>query len=152
MARGTIVNVDRLLKMSREELDELYRSSPPGGIPSGEGEGTVLLARGEPLSELVAKLVHHVAWQGKIFDPERGELRNEVTPLGISAVRATVEKGASWFDGRECIILDYSHTSLVAHWIRDEIREVAPGLYLGIVYWDRDRILNFALRFPEVDG
>jgi hypothetical protein len=29
------------------------------------------------------------------------------------------------------------------------MREVSPGVYLGIVYWDRTRILNFALEFPE---
>ena len=28
-------------------------------------------------------------------------------------------------------MLDYSDTSLLAHWIRDEIREVGPGTYLG---------------------
>jgi hypothetical protein len=140
--------VDQLLEMSQGQLDELFRSSPAGDIPTGQGEGTVLVARGTELSEVAAELVHYVAWQGKVFDPDKGELRNEVTPLGITAVRAKVAKGASWFDGRECIVLDYSHTSLIAHWIRDEIRQISPRLYLGFVYWDRNRVLNFALRFP----
>lgn len=46
-------------------------------------------------------------------------------------------------------MLDYSKTSRVAHWIRDEIREVGPGVYLGLVYWSRARILHFALTFPD---
>src|SRR5512144_1955670 len=146
------LDVGRLLEMSQAELDELFRSSPPGDIPRGEGEGTVLLARGETLSDIAAKLVHYVAWQGKVFDPDKGELVNVVSPLGIQAVRAKVYKGDSWFDGGECIVLDYSETSLIAHWIRDEIREVAPGLYLGLVYWDRDPVLNFALQFPAPGG
>jgi hypothetical protein len=50
-------------------------------------------------------------------------------------------------DQKQAIILDYSKTSLLAHWIRDEIRLVVPGLYLGIVYWDGHKILNFALHF-----
>lgn len=141
------LDVDQLLEMSQAELDELFRSSPAGDIPLGEGEGTVLLARGETVSDIAAKVAHYVAWQGKVFDPDKGELFNLVSPLGIQAVRAKVYKGASWFDGAECIILDYSQTSLIAHWIRDEIREVAPGLYLGLVYWDHDRVLNFVLRF-----
>ena len=29
-----------------------------------------------------------------------------------------------------------------------QIREVSPGLYLGLVYWKRARILHFALKFP----
>jgi len=37
---------------------------------------------------------------------------------------------------------------VVAHWIRDEIRLVAPGLYLGLVFWDKERILGFALAEP----
>jgi hypothetical protein len=41
-------------------------------------------------------------------------------------------------------------TSLIAHWVRDEIREVAPGLYLGFLFWDHDRLLNFALRVAAV--
>ena len=142
------LDVDRLLEMSQAELDELFRSSPAGDIPCGEGEGTVLLGRGETLSDIAAKLVHCVAWQGKVFDPDRGELVNLVSPLEIQAVRAKVYKGDSWFDGVECIVLDYSETSLIAHWIRDEIRLVAPGLYLGLVYWDHNRVLNFALQFP----
>src|SRR5512144_900594 len=140
-------DVDRLLEMSQAELDELFRASPAGDIPRGEGEGTVLVARGETLSEIAAKLAQYFVCQGKVFDPDNGELLNLVSPLGIRAVRAKVYKGDSWFDGAECIVLDYSETSLIAHWIRDEIREVAPGLYLGLVYWDHNRVLNFVLRF-----
>lgn len=142
-------SVQQLLEMSQDQLDEVFRSSPAGAIPTGEAKGTVLVAHGAELSEVAAKLIHYVAWQGKVFDREKGELRNEVTPFGVSAVRATVAKGVSWFDGRECIILDYSRTSLIAHWIRDEIREIAPGRYLGLVFWDRTRVLNFVLEFPD---
>ena len=41
----------------------------------------------------------------------------------------------------------YSETSLVAHRIRDEIRLIAPRQYLGVVYWDKKRLINFALQF-----
>jgi hypothetical protein len=49
-------------------------------------------------------------------------------------------------------VLDYSQTSIVAQWIRDEIREVSPGLYLGLVYWgkqkqDAKRLIYFSLKF-----
>jgi hypothetical protein len=55
-------------------------------------------------------------------------------------------------DGRECIVLDYSKSWLVARWIRDEIREVAPGQYLGVVFVGRVKVLNFALRLPARRG
>ena len=63
-------------------------------------------------------------------------------------MRAKVYKDTSWFDQKECIVLDYSRTSFVARKIRDEIREVAPGLYLGIVFWGRAKLINFAVSFP----
>jgi hypothetical protein len=75
-------------------------------------------------------------------------LRNKILPFGLNAIIAKVYKAPSWLDNKECIVLDYSETSLVAHWIRDEIREVAPHVYLGKVYWSKKRLIDFALQFP----
>jgi hypothetical protein len=97
------VAVPDLLEMTEGELDELFRRSEAGEIPNGEGEGTVLLRPGTELSGPAAKLVHFIAWQGKVFDRERGELRNEILPFGLKAVRAKVYKQASWLDGKETI-------------------------------------------------
>lgn len=137
-----------LLGKSQAELDDLFRTSPAGEIPRGEARGTVIVDPGTELAEIAAKVAHSMIWQGKVFDPDNGELRNKVTPFGIKAIAAQVYKGPSWFDDNESIILDYSKTSLVAHWIRDEIRQLGAGSYLGIVYWSKDRLLNFALDFP----
>jgi hypothetical protein len=134
-----------LVEMSQPELDDLFRRSPAGPIPSGPVEGTVLFDPGTPLAHIAAKLAHLLFWQGKVFDPVAGELRNEILPVGVRAIAAKVYRAPSWLDGKECIVLDYSETSVVAHWIRDEIRLVAPGLYLGLVFWEKERILGFAL-------
>ena len=111
--------------------------------------GTVIYHPGTKLADVAEKLVHLIAWQGKVFDADQGGLRNEVTPFHLKSIKAKVYKDSSWFDGNEAIILDYSQTSLIAHYIRDEIRLVGEGLYLGIVFWDHERILNFALQFPR---
>ena len=87
------------------------------------------------------------AWQGKIFDAQAGLLRNHILAFGLSAIVAKVYVAPSWLDQRDCIVLDYSQTSLVAERIRDEIRLIAPGLYLGKVYWDHARLIDFALQF-----
>ncbi|GAA3029228.1 hypothetical protein GCM10020000_02230 [Streptomyces olivoverticillatus] len=142
------VEVRRLLAMPQSELDRLFRESLPGEIPRGEGIGTVLLARGARISGVVAKVAYCLAWQGKVFDSGRNELSNSVTPLRVRAIKAEVYRDKSWLDGGECIVLDYSRTSVLAHRIRDEIRRIGPGSYLGNVYWGRRRILNFSLRFP----
>ena len=143
------VSVPELLGKSGDELDQLFRQSDAGEIPRGEAEGTVLILPGTELAGPAAKLVRLLVWQGKVFDPERGELLNEILPFGIKAVRAKVYKATSWLDGKETIVLDYSDSSIVAHWIRDEIRDVGPGTYLGLVFWERTKLLHFALQFPS---
>ena len=60
-------------------------------------------------------------------------------------VPARVYKGASRFDDEECIILDYSKTSFIASWVRDEIREISRGVYLGKVYLLGARMPDFVL-------
>lgn len=140
-------DVNTLLQMTQDQLDDLFKTSPPGDIPNGEAEGTAIIAPGTKYSEPIARVVNHFAWQGKVFDAEKGFLKNRILLFGIEAIVAKVYKGPSWLDGKECIVLDYSDTSIVAHRIRDEIRLIGPGLYLGKVYWGRDRLIDFCLQF-----
>jgi hypothetical protein len=143
------VDVPQLLEMSPNELATLFRSSPAGEIPVGKMHGTVLVAPGTEIAGPAKKFAQLLVWQGKIFDPVKADLRNLILPFGIKAVRAKVYKDASWFDEQETIVLDYSKTSFVAKKIRDEIREVSPGVYLGLVFWGRSMILHFALTQPD---
>ncbi len=135
--------------MSQAELDDLFTKSAAGEIPRGEANGTAIVAPGTTYTEDIAKFVNHFAWQGKVFDPDKGVLRNRILPFGLNAIIAKVYKGESWLDKKECIVLDYSETSLLAHWIRDEIRAIAPHIFLGKVYWNKKRLIDFALEFPE---
>jgi hypothetical protein len=86
-----------------------------------------------------------MVWQGKVFDAQHGRANNRVLPFSFESVPAKVYKAASRFDGKECIVLDYSETSFVARWVRDEIREVASGLYLGKVYFAGVSMPDFIL-------
>jgi|SRR5450432_387496 len=142
------MTVPEMLKMSQAELDSLFTGSAAGEIPKGEANGTAIVAPGTTYTENIAQFINHFAWQGKVFDPAKGVLRNRILPFGLNAIIAKVYKGESWLDGKECIVLDYSETSLLAHWIRDEIREVSPRIYLGKVYWSKKRLIDFALEFP----
>jgi hypothetical protein len=139
--------VPQLLTMSQPDLDALFTASPQGEIPTGEAAGTAIIAAGTRFTPEIAHAINLFAWQGKIFDPATGTLRNKILPFGINAVIAKVTKGESWLDGKPCIVLDYSETSLVAQWIRDEIRPIGPNLYLGKVYWSKTHIFDFALQF-----
>ena len=137
------------LAKSREELDAVYRHARPGEIPTGDTQGTAILA-GSALAAPAALLARIFAWQGKVFDlfcPEgpTGILVNKISPLGLKLIVAKVYRDKSWLDGKDTIVIDYSKTSFAARVIRDEIREVEPGVYLGKVWWGRKRILDFAL-------
>ncbi len=144
-------DIDKLMDMSQEELDALFSSMPAGPIPDGEADGTAIVAPGTRFTPLISRFINSFAWQGKVFDAEKGVLKNRILPFGLNAILAKVYKDKSWLDGKECIVLDYSDTSIVAQWIRDEIRQIQPGLYLGKVYWDDTRLIDFALEF-DVPG
>jgi len=142
-----VTDVATLLSMSQSQLDDLFRSSESGPIPDGPAKGTAIIAPGTVFTPDLAEVVSLFVWQGKTFDGPHGVLRNRISALGINAIVAEVYKTPSLFDGKECIVLDYSKTSLVARYIRDEIREVAPGLYLGQVFLGRKPTIHFTVSF-----
>jgi hypothetical protein len=139
-------DAQQLLAMTQTQLDQLFQASPPGSIPNGRSEGTAIIAPGTRFAKTMAR-ISRLAWQGKVFNTRNSRLKNRILPFGIEAIAAKVYKGRSWLDDKECIVLDYSATSLVAHWIRDEIRLIAPNLYLGKVYWGKRRLFDFCLQF-----
>lgn len=140
-------DVAQLLAMTQDQLDDLFKASPAGDIPNGQAEGTAIIAPGTQYSENIAAVINRFGWQGKVFDAAKGQLKNRILIFGLEAIVAKVYKGPSWLDGKECVVLDYSDTSLVAHYVRDEIRLIGPGFYLGKVYWGKERLIDFALKF-----
>jgi hypothetical protein len=137
------------LSMSREELDEIYKAASAGTIPSGDTKGTAVVT-GTIGVKLYAMLARLFAWQGKVFDLfppdyQTGILVNKVTAFSLTFIVAKVYKDKSWLDGKETIVIDYSKTSFFAKKIRDEIREVEPGLYLGKVWIGKTRVMDFIL-------
>lgn len=135
------------------KLDDLFAAAPAGAVPVGIGSGQALVATSSFACRPLVAFVRLLAWRGKEFDHEGRTLLNLIGPLGNRAIKAEVYPDASRLDGRPCIVLDYSKTSRVAGWVRDEIREVAPGLYLGLVYVRSKRApLRFSLRFDPSAG
>jgi hypothetical protein len=141
------MDVHTLLQMSQVQLDDLFTKSSVGPIPDGAASGTAIIAPGTTFSPAIAQAITFFTWQGKTFDGPHGVLRNRISVLGLNAIVAEVYKGLSWHDQKECIVLDYSKTSTVAGWIRDEIRQLEPGTYLGKVYGDKKPLIHFALQF-----
>jgi hypothetical protein len=144
--RDDVLDERALGRRTNGELDELFRASPAGNIPHGRLRGTALLFPGTRLCEPLGRLTRLLLWQGKTTEDPPAALSNLVGPWGLRAVRALLSHDRSWVDGRACVLIDYSTTSTVARMVRDEIRLVAPGLYLGVVWLWRRRVGWFTLR------
>jgi hypothetical protein len=142
-----VIDVPALLSLSKAQLDDLFHNAETGPIPDGPAKGTAIIASGTVFSPELAEAVSLFIWQGKTFDGAHGVLRNRILAFGLNAIVAEVYKGPSLVDGKECIVLDYSKTSLVAKWIRDEMRLLAPKFYLGVVFIHEKPCLHFALEF-----
>jgi hypothetical protein len=130
------------LKLSRAELDEIFSTATASAVPRGEFDG-ILIVWVPVFSWIIAAVVRALVWRGKVFDLET--VVNRVTPLRLASVRGHVHVSESWLDGRPSIVIDYSRTSLIAKHVRDEIREVRPGVFLGKVWFRRMRVCDFAL-------
>lgn len=141
--------LDALAELDVEQLEAIYRG---GKLPrhfaalNGKPKGRMLAQRlldKTPLFDVVATLAKKeiFPWDGKSFiatGPATGE--------GINRIK--LGKDMNWFpfktyvvksviDGQDCLYLDYElpgNPWFIAK-IRDELREVAPGLFLGPAMW-----------------
>lgn len=146
-----VVSLKMMKRMTVGELYWLFSDSPCGDFPDGLTDGTVLWHT-KPRSATIAKLVRSSIWHGKIFhaDLRRVYKRfNRTTveaygpryvPLGFDA---TIAIQPSIHDLADCIALNYTKEPALR--LREELRQVAPNLWLGIAYHRRRAIEHFAL-------
>jgi hypothetical protein len=92
-----------------------------------------------------------VVWQGKSVDASADTLVNRV--FGLRLIPAKVYEGESWFDNGRAIIIDYQDTSWSFFYMRDEVRRIADGLFLGRSYYRKGPqgkyVLSFAMDFTS---
>jgi hypothetical protein len=125
------LTMEQLIRMSPCQLEELYAQGTLAPIPTGKIRGQALLNPGTNLA-VPASRGSRLVWQGKIFHADGRTAINRF--FGVRAIKANVYNAESWRDGRPALILDYSQTSLLYAPYRDEIRQIAPGLYLGLMF------------------
>lgn len=137
-------HLDDLARLSSAELEALYRrAAPPASLDAlaGAPVGRMLTVRGpldrEGARARVARLARasFFPWLGKsfeAFDAERGEGINRVQLLG-ERFRFGLSFDRSVVDGEPCVLLDYDRADnpWLIRQIRDELRELRPGLFLG---------------------
>lgn len=133
---GTVLTLDALVRMSREELEALYCQAPPAPMLDGYYRGKSIRWAGTCLAVPDSKMTGCL-WKGKHFDSCSNSLTNQWC-CGVKNVHAHVCCGDSWLDGKPALIMDYRGVSPVV-WRhgRDELREICPGLYLGVMFKDK---------------
>jgi hypothetical protein len=124
-------SLDDLARMSPGQLDWLYANGVATGVRGGKVRGRALFAPGTSTAVARSRAAR-LLWQGKVFHPEEATAVNRF--FGMRVIKGNLYLGESWRDGRPALILDYKDTSLVYAKYRDEIRQIAPGLYLGLMY------------------
>jgi hypothetical protein len=143
--RTSRMSLDDLARMSDEELSRLYAG---GRVPDhlrvldGDLRGRMLavkrLDRG-PVARVVARFAgsERFPWAGKSFsatDAGRGKGINRVTLWGKHRLFPfETSIGKSVIDAGAAVVLDYDlpDNPGAIRAIHDEVREVAPGLFLG---------------------
>ena len=122
------VTVSELKRMDICELDQLFAQGAAAASPVGPARGTILLRTdGKRMRARLAGTV----WKGKHFYPD-GCMINQW--LGFRAIGTQVTVGPSWYDGKPSLIVEYPPGTPVFGNARDELREIAPGLFLGRFY------------------
>ncbi|MFM7129572.1 MAG: hypothetical protein ACKO0V_09475 [bacterium] len=130
-----IRGMDDLAACSPGQLEELFRQGYVTGIPTGRVKAMALVNPGSPQAR-VASRASRLVFSGKVIADDASEARNIF--FGMKMIKGVFRVEPSVRDGQPAIILDYSGTSLVYRNFRDEIRELAPGLYLGYMMDVRD--------------
>ena len=161
----SVLTLDDLAHLSASELGELYVA---GGVPAnlavlnGSTRGRLLAVSAldaTPLASLVRWLSssRFFPWEGKSFDTRAKKSGHGDNRLRLPFYRGhwfgfRTKIGKSLLDGSDCIMLDYDSVSnpRPLRRIRDELREVVPGLYMGPAIWRRKQndpvlLLWFAL-------
>lgn len=151
--------LDDLLDLEADDLSRLYVAArvPRLGTVSGDLRGRMLAIPSFGQS-LVASACRGLArtssfpWKGKTFTPlteSAGEGINRVFSDRFRLFRFTTFVGPSRAGDFDAVQLDYDHPEnpFFIRAIKDEIRELSPGLWLGQAYLNVGRAPVLGLYF-----
>ncbi len=124
-----ITTLKQLQRLNARQLEQLFAQAEAAPFPVGYVRGQILILDG-PLPR-VGAWASGLVWKGKHFDTN-GCFINQW--LGFRALHSSAAYGPSWYDGRPSLVLEYPPSTPLFANMRDEVREVAPGLFLSRVY------------------
>jgi hypothetical protein len=125
-----------LHRLSLAELDDLYCRATVHAPPVGWLPGEVITFTNMPAPRLVKRMADN-HWRGKHIAPD-GYFINQWKHL--KALDSHIRIGPSYVDGCPSIIFEYPRGTPLFGPMRDEYREIAPGLFLGRMYRRRPHV------------
>ena len=141
-----VLTLEDLARLEPDELMALYREARTPSLEELDGKLTgrmlaVPRLQKAQVSALVANFARSSVfpWQGKTFQHEtatHGHGVNRLLGERVTWFRFHTFIGPSHAGDFDAVHLDYSHDGNppVVRKVKDEVREVAPGLYLGLAY------------------
>lgn len=151
-----MASLDLLEDCTFDQLNEMYGD---GEVPDpdrldGDFRGSVPAVSSDSLLGTLSRPTSILSgfgllpWSGKSFRASEGTGHNRLLDR-LSVAPFEVDQGVSWYDDRECLVLDYGieGNPFVLGVIRDEVREVDSGVLLGQMYLEptSSLVLYFAL-------
>ncbi len=113
------------------QLADLFTRADVGHPITGVARGKLIYLTDRTLPKIKLKLAASV-WRGKCAT-EDGYFVNRWIG-GRKAIDSHYVVGPSWVDGKPAVIMEYAPGTKLFWNMHDELREIAPGLYLGPVY------------------
>jgi len=157
--------LDELAALDVAALDALYRrGTVPASLRALDGSPTcrMLAVRGLDHGGAAGAIRRFAAagffpWAGKSFDANSDGDGKGINRVRLAGTRRwfpfTTRIEPSAIDAQPCILLDYDHAvnPKPIRMIRDELREVAPGLFLGPAMLDTGNAPPRLILFFAVD-
>jgi hypothetical protein len=125
------LSLEQLEHMSCCELENLFKNAEVGAPLVGCARGRLVYLADHFLPKVKLRVAKTV-WEGKSAS-EDGSFVN-LWAGNRAWIGSHYCIGPSWLDGRPAIIMEYPPGTKLFWNMHDELREVAPGLYLGPVY------------------
>lgn len=153
-----VARLDDLVFLEHDELRLLYEGAPAPGIADLDGPLRGRMLAVPALPDVVTALPRAWArtgtfpWRGKTFSPRStkdGEGINRVGSDRVSLFRFTTRIAPSRHDRAPVLELDYDHRGNPGfiRRIEDEVRTIAPGLWLGQAWLRAGSRKHFVLWF-----
>lgn len=159
------MTLNDLANLNFSELGALYEA---GTVPADLGvlgkqpNGRLLAVRGRDrgTSAKVVRYIgdpRHSLWIGKRVSITDGGLTGSGTnrvKFGPDIFPYVLVVGPSLLDGKDTIVFDYEHAdnNAIGRRLYNELRQVAPGVFLGLVTWKTRRGIRAHLAWFGVEA